>query len=86
MNNEISLQAAVEKMANINQSNSLKRTYVRVAERNTVEYRVEGNYVLRSYVNVYSKSWARRVSIMVTPDGDFLNLAQAKRLLKKVTA
>ena len=83
---KLTLTEAVQKMESINWSNRFSRTYVGVKGRDTWEWEVEGGYVLRSYVNVYSKTWSRRVSRLYNIEGKcprWFNLAEAKRLLKK---
>jgi hypothetical protein len=85
---KLTLTEAVAQMAKINKSNNWNRTYVGIEGRGVWEWEVEGGYTLRSYVNVYSKTWSRRVSRLYNIEGQYprwFNLAEAKRLLKKVT-
>lgn len=73
-------EEAMKLMETINLSNIYKQHYVRVAERETILWDVEGGYKLRSYVNVYSKTWSRRVAKLVVDDEE-LTTKQARKYL-----
>jgi 6-phosphogluconolactonase (cycloisomerase 2 family) len=82
---KLTLTEAVQMMEKINESNKNKRPYVGIKDRGIWEWEVEDKYILRSHVNVYSKTWSRRVSRLYNTEGElprWFNLAEAKRLLK----
>jgi hypothetical protein len=78
---------ALALMEKINQANHQKKPYVRVDERATKFIEIENcSYYLFSYVNVYSKTWSRRVAKLVPMAGEvknrnMLNLREARRVL-----
>jgi len=81
---------ALEMMIRINQANHQKKPYVRVSERTSRYYDIiESNYMLYSHVNVYSKTWSRRVAKLIPFDyvnrliitGKKLNLREARKVL-----
>ena len=73
---------AIAKMTAINSANLYKRPYVRVAERAAWECEVDGGCKLVSYVNVYSKTWSRRVCKLVI-DGVQYGTREARKYLSK---
>jgi len=77
---------ALEMMVKINQANHQKKSYVRVDERSWQYYEIENcEYKLFSYVNVYSKTWSRRVAKLVpwgkVENRNMLNLREARKVL-----
>ena len=78
---------ALEMMVKINQANHQKKPYVRVSERSWRYYEIENcEYKLFSYVNVYSKTWSRRVAKLAivnehNANSVLLNLREARKVL-----
>lgn len=65
----------------VNQSNNYKKPYVRVDERGSWEEKIEGTeWKIISYVNVYSKTWSRRVAKLVV-DGVQYGTREARKYL-----
>ena len=80
--NTISKHEAMEMLEKINQSNNNKRPYVRVGERGRIEFSIDGTeWKIISYVNVYSKTWSRRVAKLVI-DGVQYGTREARKYLK----
>ena len=78
---------ALAMMEKINQANHQKKPYVRVSERSWQYYEIEDcKYKLFSYVNVYSKTWSRRVAKLAivneyNANTVLLNLREARKVL-----
>jgi hypothetical protein len=78
---------ALALMEKINQANHQKKPYVRVDGRLSFFHDiVDCDYCLFSYVNVYSKTWSRRVAKLVPMKGEIknrnmLNLREARKIL-----
>lgn len=74
-------QVAMRTMELINQANNYKKPYVRVAERRSWVEKIEGTeWKIISYVNVYSKTWSRRVAKLVI-DGVQYGTREARKYL-----
>jgi len=74
-------QVAMRTMELVNQSNNYKKPYVRVDERGSWEEKIEGTeWKIISYVNVYSKTWSRRVAKLVV-DGVQYGTREARKYL-----
>ena len=85
--NTLTKAEALAMMEKINQANHQKKPYVRVDERATSYHEIiDSPYCLFSYVNVYSKTWSRRVAKLVPISGEIknrnmLNLREARKVL-----
>jgi hypothetical protein len=72
---------AMKKMESINQANNYKKPYVKVGERESWKAEIEGtSWELYSYVNVYSKTWSRRVCKLIV-DGQHIGTREARKYL-----
>jgi len=80
--NNLTKSEALAMMEKINQANHNKKPYVRVGERQEWIKEIENSpYTLYSYVNVYSKSWSRRICKLVNAGGKYYNLREARKIL-----
>jgi hypothetical protein len=85
--NTLTKAEALALMEKINRANHQKKPYVRVGERGIAYYDIEDcKYKIFSYVNVYSKTWSRRVAKLVFVNENnahsiVMNLREAKKVL-----
>lgn len=74
--------AQAVKIANAHRT-SFRKSYIRVSDRKTERFEIEGGWKMTLVPIVYSKTWSKWSIRFYTPAGKYVTIKEAKRTISK---